>query len=48
MLHSINIRMLQKTFEGSFKSNTFVYALLSTQLYYYHNIRVYIESARQY
>ena len=33
MLHSTNIRMLQKhskvaTFEGSFESDTFVYALI--------------------
>ena len=36
MLHSTNIRMLQKhlkvaTFEGSFESNTFIYALIKTQ-----------------
>ena len=38
MLHSTNIRMLQKhskvaTFEGSFKSNTFIYALLLCTLF---------------
>ena len=38
MLHSTNIRMLQKhlkvaTFKGSFESNTFVYALVTIKLY---------------
>ena len=41
MLHSTNIRMLQKhskvaTFEGSFESNTFVYALLRTLVCKFH------------
>ena len=39
MLHTTNIRMLQKhskvaTFEGSFESNTFVYALIVIEASY--------------